>query len=116
VATIVTTADGIAVELGRWERLGALHGSVRIPWTRVESVEHVVDLWPYVRGLRVGTGFPYVVLLGTMYYRGGKDFCAVYGKKPGVIISTTAGEFSRVLVTARSTPDLEAWTAHSLKA
>jgi hypothetical protein len=42
-----------------------------------------------------GTAIPFVVLLGTMRFRGGKDFIAIYRRKPVDIYEFSAGEFKR---------------------
>ena len=92
----------VALALSRAERFWALHGDITVPRSDVESIEHVDDLWPYLRGIRApGTGFPGVIMLGTKRGRGYRDFCAVYGKRPGTIVSLGPGAacgFQRLLV------------------
>jgi hypothetical protein len=52
-----------------------------------------------LRGVRApGTGIPYVVLLGTMRFKEGKDFTAIYKRKPVKIYEFSAGEFKRWIV------------------
>jgi hypothetical protein len=36
--------------------------------------------------MRVGTGMPRVIALGSFWFWKGKDFCAVYGNSPGLVI------------------------------
>jgi hypothetical protein len=65
---------------------------------------------PYkeLRGLRVGTGFPWVIVLGKMIYRGGKDFVAIYGTGRTVILELAAGEqYKRIFVSGVPTTVLE---------
>ena len=92
----------VELSLSRAERFWGLHGDITVPRDHVEAIEHVDDLWPYLRGMRApGTGFPGVIMLGTKRGRGFKDFCVVYGRRPGTIVSLTPGapsEFQRLLV------------------
>ncbi len=53
-----------------------------------------------LKGVRApGTGFPYLILLGTMRYRGGKDFTAIYKKRPVTVYEFTDYNFKRWIVT-----------------
>ena len=54
-----------------------------------------------LRGFRApGTAIPLVVLLGTMRFRGGKDFTAIYKRKPANVYTFSTGEFKRWIVSA----------------
>ncbi len=52
-----------------------------------------------------GTGIPWVIMLGTTRGSFGKDFCAVYGRAPAVVMELEGAPFSRCLVTV---PEAEA--------
>ena len=53
-----------------------------------------------LKGIRApGTGFPFLILLGTMRYRGGKDFTAIYKKAPVEIYIFKDGPYKRWIVT-----------------
>ena len=41
-------------------------------------------------------------MLGTMRYRGGKDFCAIYKKNPVYILEFKNEEFKRWIINANS--------------
>jgi hypothetical protein len=70
-----------------------------IPNESIDTDERVVDGWESLRGWRCpGTGIPWVIMLGTMRFKGTKDFCAVYGRRPARIISCHGFEFARVLI------------------
>lgn len=102
--------DGFSVRLTGWEKAGAFHGDIDVSWGQVERVDEVDDVWAHLRGLRApGTGWPGVIMLGTMRRSGEKDFCVVYGHRPGVIIHLTGHEFARLLLTApdADTADLD---------
>ncbi len=82
------------------EELGSLKRSFSVPLKQVINIARVSDLWVHLRGIRApGTGFPGVIMLGTTRYQGIKDFNAVYGHKPGFVVTLSASEFTRILIT-----------------
>ena len=86
------------LRLSRRERFFGLHQEPRAPKDTLISVTRVADPWnrQTLRGMRApGTAIPFVVLLGTMRFRGGKDFIAIYRRKPVDIYEFSAGEFKR---------------------
>ncbi len=104
MATIAVTGDEVAVRLSRWAVLGSIHwsGSVTAPRSAVVGVEFVDDAWTRLRGIRApGTGLPGVIMLGTTRAHGQKDFCAVYGHRPGVVVTfdPARSEFARWVLT-----------------
>ena len=100
MAQLLSTEAGLTLRLSRWEKAGALHGDLQVPWSQVASVSHVEDLWRELRGMRApGTGIPEVIMLGTTRGRGWKDFCAVYRHRPGSVVVLREGPFARWLVT-----------------
>ena len=106
MARIEVGADTLAVRLSAWEKAGALRGDVVVPLAAVRSVRVSDAGQREVRGIRApGTGFPGLISLGT-YRRGGgvKDFVAVHGRQPVVVIEldAAASAFGRLVV---STPD-----------
>ena len=53
-----------------------------------------------LKGVRApGTGIPYVILLGTMRYKGGKDFTAIYKRSPVTVYEFKEYSFKRWIVT-----------------
>ena len=88
------------MRLSALEQAGALRGPVRVPLSAVTDARVVSDGWPELRGLRApGTDVPGHVMLGTCRGDFGKDFCAVHGHAPTVIVELTGAEFARLLVT-----------------
>jgi hypothetical protein len=85
------------------ERLGGfVRGDARVPLTSVRAARVTNDPWGELRGIRMpGTGLPGKIALGTRRFSGGKDFVAVYGKGPAVIVELTGVEFSRLVVSTR---------------
>ena len=90
----------LVLRLSALERLGGfVRGDARIPLGAVRAARAVPDPWKELRGIRSpGTGWPGVIALGTRRFSGGKDFAAVYGKGPGVVVDLVGLEFSRLVV------------------
>ena len=99
MATIDVTQDRVRIHLSALEQAGAMHGDLSVPIDNIAAVTAHTDLWENLRGMRApGTGIPGVIMLGTTRSKGAKDFCAVYGHKPGLLLETRDFEFARVLV------------------
>lgn len=93
----------IAVRLNPIEKLGALHGDIRVPRSAVRAAYVAAAPWDELRGIRApGTGLPGVIMLGTMRGSFGADFCAVYRRKPAVVVDLDGRGFRRLIL---CTPD-----------
>jgi hypothetical protein len=100
VALLTRQGGYLRISLSGKEELGALKRSFSIPLDQVINIARVSDLWVHLRGIRApGTGFPSVIMLGTTRYQGKKDFNAVYGHKPGFVVTLIGNEFMRILIT-----------------
>ena len=102
MAILMCDGAEMRLKLSRWERLGALVSPPVARVDQVASIEFVDTLWSkdVLRGVRApGTAIPYVVLIGVMRGSGFKDFCVIKRKKPGVIITFSAGPFQRWIYT-----------------
>jgi hypothetical protein len=88
MAIVELQDDDMVVRLTPIEKIGALHGDVRIPRDAVREVEVESKPFSRLRGIRApGTGWPGRIALGTWRKRGGKkDFVAVYRGRPAVIV------------------------------
>jgi len=97
----LTVRDDVAtLALSRLEQLEGFRRSVRAPVSSITVVRAVTDPWPELRGLRApGTGLPGVVAVGTRRGSFGKDFAAVHGKGPGVVVEMAGQEFQRWVLT-----------------
>jgi hypothetical protein len=81
------TAEGteVVVHLSGLEKLAAFRGDVHLPAASVRAVAVEPNPWGALRGIRSpGTGWPRVIAYGVRRYRGGRDFAAVLGRRPGV--------------------------------
>ena len=107
--------DGrVRLNLSRMEMIGALHSSPEAKLSDIESVEVAENPWSseYLKGVRApGTGIPFRVLLGTMKYRGGKDFCAIYRRTPSAIITMKTGPFKRWIFEIKDMEEIKALEA-----
>ena len=64
-----------------------------------------------LKGVRApGTGIPFLVMLGTMRYLKGKDFVAIYRRKPSAIVTLKSGEFKRWIFQIADGAEIEALT------
>ena len=96
------TADGeLVLHLRGVEKAEGFHGDIRVPLSAVTAVRVVDDAWPELRGIRApGTGLPDVIAVGTRRGDFGKDFAAVHGRGPAVVVELTGADYGRLVVTA----------------
>ena len=111
MAHLVVDGERVRLHLSVLEILGAFHNSPEIDLSEVESIE--IEETPWVRevlkGVRApGTGIPFVIMLGTMRYRGGRDFVAIYRRKPAAIINFRSGEFKRWIFEIKDMGEIDA--------
>jgi len=110
MAHLVIAGEKVHLKLSILEFLGAFHRSPEAFLSEVESIE--IEETPWVRevlkGFRSpGTGIPFVVMLGTMRYSGGKDFVAIYRRKPSAIINFRSGEYKRWIFEIKDMKEIE---------
>ena len=95
-------ADGtLTLSLTGWEKIGAFHTSPSIGLSEVRAIHYVDEVWrsPFFKGIRApGTGFPFLIMLGTLRTLHSKALCVVYKKGPGVVIDLASGPFQRWIV------------------
>lgn len=97
MAHLEVNSGKVRLRLSLLEALGALHTSPEMPISEIESVEIVANPWTsqVLKGIRIGTGVPFIALLGTMKYLKGKDFCIIYKRRPNAVITYKSGPFKR---------------------
>ena len=110
MAHLIITSERVRLQLSILEALGAIRTSPEIDLSEIESVEIVPNPWTsqVLKGFRIGTGFPYLVLLGTMKYIKGKDFCAIYKRRPNAVITLKSGPFKRWIFEIKDMSEIEA--------
>ena len=71
-----------------------------MPLSSVTAVRAVLNAWPELRGMRApGTGIPGTIMVGTRRGNFGKDFAAVHGQGPAVVVELEGQEFDRLVLT-----------------
>ena len=101
MAKVIEKDGVITLRLSRLEKIGALHGDISVASSQLISKTEVPNPWTkeHLRGVRApGTAIPYVILLGTMRIKGGKDFYAIYKRTPAVIYDFANAPFKRWVV------------------
>jgi hypothetical protein len=101
VADLEVEGDELVLHLRAIEKAEGAHGDIRVPLSTVTAVRSVDDPWPELRGIRApGTGLPNVIAVGTRRGDFGKDFAAVHGKGPAVVVELAGAAYGRLVVTA----------------
>lgn len=101
MAQVIEVNGELILQLSFREKIFALHGNPRAKVSDLISTTESDTTWTkeVLRGVRApGTGIPYVVLLGSMRFKGGKDFTAIYKRGPVRIYEFGAGEYKRWIV------------------
>ncbi len=105
MATLTTDGNDLVLALSAWEKLGGLHGDIRVPLSGVEAVAVTERPFGELRGMRApGTGWPGRIALGTWRGRREKGFAAVYRGKAGVVVRLRDGEFAWLCMTTDDPP------------
>lgn len=102
MAKVIEANGNLILRLSKMEKLGSLHSDISVSKDKLISKTLHQNPWTkeVLKGIRApGTGIPYVILLGTMRYRGGKDFTAIYKRKPVEIYEFKDESFKRWIVT-----------------
>ncbi len=102
MARIIETANQLQLKLSMLEKIFALHGDIWVDKSLL--TKKVMDEKPWrrsvIKGFRApGAAIPFVVLLGTMRYRGGKDFTAIYTRTAVDIYEFKDSAYKRWIVT-----------------
>jgi len=101
MAKVIDDGEFLTLELSILEKVGALHGDIRVAKTNLVKVEIEENPWQstVLRGVRApGTGIPFVILLGTMRTKKIKDFTAIYRRRPVEIYTFKDYEFERWII------------------
>ena len=100
MAELHPEGDELVLHLQPREKAEGFHGDIRVPLSAVTSARVVQNAWPELRGVRApGTGLPNVIAVGTRRGSFGKDFAAVHGRGPAVVVDLSGAEFGRLVVT-----------------
>lgn len=101
---MLISQDGlIKYQLAPLEKLGAFATSPTASVENILEARIIENPWTpeVLRGIRApGTGFPFLIMLGTMRHRKGKDFCVVYKRKPVIVLELKDEKFRRWVIPA----------------
>lgn len=107
--TLELTDRELIVHLGFWEKLAALHASIRVPLANVRGATDDEGYGGADMGLRApGTYLPGVIAAGTYHKKGDRQFVYISGKAHPVVIELANERFARIVVgvpDARATAD-----------
>ena len=101
MARIIDRGDELELSLTKREKIAALHSNIVANKSDLISRKVVENPWrsQLLKGVRSpGTGIPFYLLLGTMRYRGGKDFAIIYGNKPVEVFEFKSGPYKRWII------------------
>ncbi len=100
MARLIAGGDMLRVHLWYLGRVGAVvPGDLWLPLTAVRSARMTEKPWAELRGERSpGTCLRGVVALGTFKHIYGRDFVALYGRGPGVVVELDGMRFMRLLI------------------
>jgi hypothetical protein len=102
MAKVIESANQLQLKLSVLEKIFALHGDIWVDKSLLTNKVTVENPWrrEVIKGIRApGTAIPFVVLLGTMRYRGGKDFTAIYNRTAVDIYEFKHSAYKRWIVT-----------------
>ena len=93
--------DSLRYDMNWLENIGAFGRDPKAKISALKSVTRYKNPWTteVLRGIRApGTGFPFLIMLGTMWHRRGRDFCVVYKRKPVLILEFGGSGFKRWVI------------------
>ena len=102
MAKVLEQGNNLILKLSTWEKIGGLHRDLIVSKDQLVSKTVFQNPWSkeVLKGVRApGTGIPYVILLGSMRYKGGKDFTAIYKRKPVTVYEFKDYSFKRWILT-----------------
>jgi hypothetical protein len=101
MAQIIEQGDNLVLSLSKAEKIAALHGNLFASKSDLISRKVVENPWRsgLLKGVRApGTAIPFYLLLGTMRYKGGKDFTIIYRNKPVEVFEFKDGPYKRWII------------------
>ena len=101
MAKIIDHGSEIELSLTKGEKLASLHRNLIANKSDLASQKIVAKPWRsgLLRGFRApGTAIPFYLLLGTMRYKGGKDFTIIYRNKPVELLEFKNGPYKRWII------------------
>ena len=91
------------------ESLGALAKSPTANISNLVGINNFDDPWKgrVLRGIRApGTGFPFLIMLGTMQFWSRRDFVVVYKRRPVFVLEFKDEKYERWIIPAEPNEEL----------
>ena len=102
MAKVIESETQLHLKLSVLEKIFALHGDIWVDKPLLTKKVMVENPWrrDVIKGIRApGSAIPFVILLGTMRYRGGKDFTAIYKRRAVDIYEFKNSAYRRWILT-----------------
>jgi hypothetical protein len=102
MAKVIESETQLHLKLSVLEKIFALHGDFWVDKRLLTKKVMVENPWrrDVIKGFRApGAAIPFIVLLGTMRYRGGKDFTAIYNRRAVDIYEFKNSAYKRWILT-----------------
>ncbi len=102
MAKVIESETQLHLRLSVLEKIFAFHGDISVDKGLLIKKIMVENPWrrSVLKGIRApGAAIPFVILLGTLRYRGGKDFTAIYNRRAVDIYEFKNSAFKRWIVT-----------------
>ncbi len=107
MADLYTHGDELILHMGALEKADGFDGNIRVPLSAVTAIRVVDDAWPEQRGIRApGTGVPNVIAVGTRRSGFGKNFAAVHGTGPAIVVELAGADYGRLVVTSDASAEV----------
>lgn len=100
---LVIDGERIRYDLSWIENIGAFGRDPVASLSNLIAVMRHEHPWTseILRGIRApGTGFPFLIMLGTMRRLRGKDFCVIYRRNPVLVMTFQDEKFDRWIIPA----------------
>ncbi len=102
MAKVTESETQLNLKLSPLEKIFTLHGDISVDKGLLIKKDMVENPWrrSVLKGIRApGAAIPFVILLGTLRYRGGKDFTAIYNRRAVDIHELKNSAYKRWIVT-----------------
>jgi hypothetical protein len=99
MADLVIDGDSLHLRLTSVEKAEAIHGDITVPLSSVVSAEALDNAIGAVHGIRVGTGIPGYMVVGTITDGSVKTFAVIHHRTPrGVLVRLSGASFDQLIV------------------
>lgn len=102
MAKVIESRNNITLKLSRLEKIFGFNSGISVDKDLLIKRSTVNNPWSreVLKGFRApGAAIPYLILIGTMRYRDGKDFTAIYNRRPVEIYEFKNSPFKRWIIT-----------------